>query len=482
MFTQTSIPEIKTMQETIDKRLGLLESTTIKKLNEANQKMINKALMVFDALNQPRLMAEARKLAGGAGTVSDAAVPAIFERTVLREALSKLVGLKFADASVSPFGPSISIPYSYRDTTAAGPVNSRVYEGQEIPRAGVIQATEEAYPIPQKMAFELSDELRLLTSARTLEWDAVKENINNATRIIQEDTDQLILNEMLLASDEYGATAVSNEDLELQADGNNRVFPLANFPVVRPRTTYNLQGAQIGSTVNPVTVTYNSATLSEYDGTGIQPAGIYFSLNYNLGEIYLVDESGAILTPANGTAYTISYSYASNRYNFDTDEGSVETAIHWDTFLYRYGLRKAELADSRYHDPDFGLMSGVAMNQVEQARKFASNFVTPGTDLNQTGDLGKIKDIPNWKTRGPGIYFRDERVLIGESGNTRFRLLKPWEMTAIENQRGPNGRFTGKKEAYGDQWVVVHTPSQLKRAYTSIVLYSGTGRVSRVDP
>lgn len=58
-------------------------------------------------------------------------------------------------------------------------------------------------------------------------------------------------------------------------------------------------------------------------------------------------------------------------------------------------------------------------------------------------------------------------------------MLKPWVMGSLENQRDSNGRFTGMKEAYGDQFIVVHTPTQLKAAYTSIVLYSATARVAR---
>ena len=444
--------------------------------------MADEALAVFDYLNMPQLMAESKKLASGSGTVADVAVPAIFRRTVIREALYKTVGLDFVDSGVSTFGASETIPYSYRDTSAASNANARVYEGQEIPRAGVIQTSELAYPIPQKMSFELSDELRHLTSARQLKWDALAENVANTTRIIKEDTDLLLLNEMIRASDEYGAAPVVSEDLGLQSNGANNLFILANFPVVRPRAVYDLQGGQIGNTANPITVTYNSAARAEYDGTGNQPAGIYYVLEYNLGEIYLVDETGAIITPINGTAYTISYSYATNVFNFDTDEGAIEASIHWDDFLYRYGLRKSSIEDDRFFTPDFGLMSGTVMTQIEQARKFSANFKKPGTDLAENGNLGRIKDIPNSKVSGPGLWFKDTRVLIGQRGTTRYRMMKPWEMTAIENQRGPNGRFTGKKEAYGDQWVVVHTPSQLKGAYTSLVLFSGTARVTRVNP
>ena len=69
--------------------------------------------------------------------------------------------------------------------------------------------------------------------------------------------------------------------------------------------------------------------------------------------------------------------------------------------------------------------------------------------------------------------------MIGQRGNTRFRMMKPWSMGQLQDQRDANGRFTGKKEAYGDQFIVLHTPTPLKAGSTSIVLYSSSGRVAR---
>jgi hypothetical protein len=245
---------------------------------------------------------------------------------------------------------------------------------------------------------------------------------------------------------------------------------------------YDLQGNQVGSTVNPITVTYNSVVLAEYDGTGTQPAGSYYVLDYNLGEIYKVNQAGAIETPADTVAYTISYSYATNRYAFDTDPGSATVDAHWDTFLYRYGLRKTVIEDDRYHMASFGLMSGTVMTQVEQAKQFGANSKRNGTDLQADGNLGRVKDVPNFKTSAPGLWMGDQRVIVGERGITRLRMMRPWQMGELENQKDSNGRFTGKKEAYGDQFLVLHTPTPLKRAYTSMVLYSTAARVARVNP
>lgn len=477
---------IKSLQETVDRRLGLADmpghqryNATGGQLQDLNKRFAEKVLAQFDAERGAQLHHEHKMLSGGAGNLGDVAVPATFERTVIREALYNLVGLNFVNMDTAEFAASHLIPYSYRDTTGAGRGDTRVYEGGSIPRAGVIQTSETAYPLPQKIAFQVSDELRYLTSTNRLNWDAVSENQANASRIIREDTEQLIFNEILRASDEFGAVAVSNENLELQADGTKTVFVTAQFPVVRPRATYDLQGNQVGSTVNPITVSYNSAALAEYDGTGTQANGTYYVLDYNLGEIHLVNQAGAVQTPADGTAYTISYSYATNVAKFDTDLGSNELDVHWNTFLYRYGLRKSVIEDDRYHMANFGLMSGSLRTAVEQAKTFAANFARAGTDLAADGNLGRIKDVPNFKTSAPGLHMGDVRAVIGERGQTRLRMMKPWMMGELENQRDANGRFTGQKEAYGDQFVILHTPSQLKRAYTSIVTYSATGRVAR---
>ena len=122
------------------------------------------------------------------------------------------------------------------------------------------------------------------------------------------------------------------------------------------------------------------------------------------------------------------------------------------------------------------------MTSVEQAKKFGANYSRPGTDLQSNGNLGRVKDVSNFKTTAPGLWMGDQRAIIGERGTTRMRMLKPWTMGELENQKDANGRFTGKKEAYGDQFIIMHTPTNLKLSYTSIVVYSSSGRVARVNP
>ncbi|MBZ0104653.1 MAG: phage protease [Sulfuricella denitrificans] len=485
-ITVDSSNEAKALQDVADRRLGLSSmpdsrrfATTGGALQPENKALAEKVLAAFDAANGRQLHAEHKMLAAGDSIVSDVAVPATFERTVLREALFRLVGLQFVDSGTAAFAATTQIPYSYRDTAAAGIGNVRKYEGQAIARAGVKQAMETAYIIPQKLAFEVSDELRYLTAnGQLVNWDAVAENTTNAYRIIAEDLEAMIFNEQLNASDQYASTAVTNEAVAT-ADGTKSIFVTNQFPVVRPKLVYDLQGSQVGSTLFGVTVTSNAVGITAWDGTGTQTPGLYYWMDYNLGEIHFVDAAGAPSAPTNTHAIVASYTYTTNVYKFDTDLGSATVGAKWDDFLYRFGLRKSVIEDQRSHMCNFGLMSGTVMTSVEQADSFVESRARNGSSLAMDGNLGVIKDVAQYKAYAPGLNMGDQRVIVGERAQTRFRMAKPWAMGQLQDQKDANGRFTGKKEAYGDQFIFLHTPTQLKAALTSVVLYSASARVDR---
>lgn len=472
-ITVDSSNQVLALQEAVDRRLGLTPPK-----DSPNSEFVKKVLAQFDAERGADLSREHKQLAGGDGVISDVSVPAVFERTVIREALYPLVALQFVNLGAIEFAVAAQIPYSYRDTAGAGRDSTRKYEGQGIARAGIKQAMETAYPIPQKLAFEVSDELRYLTGAGRIDFDSVAENVRNASRIIGEDTERLILNECVNAGDEF-AVSTQSDTLTATVNGTNKVFVTSQFPVVRPRKIFDLQGNQVGSTVNPITVTLNSVVRAEYDGTNTQSAGTYYTMDYNLGEVRFVSELGASVTPTNAWALVVAYSYTTNVTKFDTDLGSLTAGAKWDDFLYRYGLRRSVLEDQRFYRANFGLMSGAVHEMVLLANQFQESNNRGQTTVSAAGDLGTVRSVQNYKSFAPGLQLADTRVLIGERGNTRFRMAKPWQMGELQDQRDANGRFTGKKEAYGDQFVFLHTPTQLKGSYTSIVMYSATGRVAR---
>ncbi len=488
-ITVESANGIKALQETVDRRLGYDSMAPHQRFERtggvllaANKAFAEKALAQFDAINGAKLDAEHRALSAGAGNISDVAVPVIAERTVLREALYNLVSLNFVNVGTVPFANVITVPYSYRDTVAAGVSGLRRYERQGIRNAGVIQTHEEARPIPQKLAFNVSEELRLLMSASLIDFDPVAENIRNIVRIVGEDTESINMNELVCSADEAG-TAAFTDTLTAQCNGTNNVFVCTKFPVVRPRKVFDLQGTQQGATVNPLTVTYDAVVRSEYalnaDGSALG-AGIYYVMDYNLGEFRLVDQTGAVVTPANGKVLTVGGKYSTNVAKFDTDAvGGEDVKDRYDRLLTVIGNRKAVISSDRYYNPNLLLMSATVDNAVSQARSFEANASRVATGLAADGSVGQVKGIPAFNSTAPGLMLGDTRILVGERGNTRFRMVKPFAMNPLEQARNAQGQFIAAQEAYGTQWVLSHTPTQLKNSLTSVVLYSTAGRVAR---
>lgn len=484
-----SSSSINSLQATLDKRLGFEGMPAHKrfektggKLLAANKEFAEKALAHFDSQHGMRLAHEHKMLAAGSGSVSDVAVPAIVERTVLREALYGLTSLNFVDVGTYPFSQVVTIPYSYRDTSAAGVSGLRRYENQAIRKAGVIQTSEEARPLPQKLAFQVSEELRLLMSASAINFDPVSENVRNIIRIVGEDTEAINMNELVFSADEAG-TAALNDTLTAQCNGTNKVFVTSQFPVVRPRKVYDLKGAQVGSTVNPLVVTLGGTAIEEFyvksDGTALAN-GTYYIMDWNLGEFRFVDQAGAAVTPANTTALTVVGKYSTNAVKWDTDAVANEAIKdRYDRLLTTIGGRKAVISSDRFYNPNMVLMSPTVDNAVSQARSFEANASREATGLAADGSVGQIKGLANFNTTAPGLVMGDTRILVGERGNTRFRMLKAWSMNPIEQARDGGGNFLDSQESFGSQWVACHTPTQLKNSLTSVVLYSSTGRVAR---
>ncbi len=259
--------------------------------------------------------------------------------------------------------------------------------------------------------------------------------------------------------------------------------PMTKFPLVRPRKVFNLQGTQEGNTLNPMTVTLNGTARAEFyvpKPTESLAAGTYYVMDYNMGELRFVTEAGVPVVPTNGWSLVVSGKYSTNAVKWDTDAVSGENVKdRYDRLLTVVGDRKALISSQRYYTPNLLLMSPTVDNAVSQATSFQANASRVATGLSADGSVGQIKSVPVFNTTAPNLMMGDSRILVGQRGNSRFRMLKPWGMALPEQMRDANGRFTDGTEQFGNQWVVVHTPTQLKNSLTSVVLYSATGRVAR---
>jgi len=446
------------LQEGIDKHLresapfsnGQLRLTEAAKLKPA----VRRILAEFDRIHAAQLDAEAKQLAdGGAGTMSNLAVPVGYQRTVIREALSDLNILDVVQVTSDPGAQATTqIPY---ETRLPGTIlnNGIVYEGQGIPRASVQQRMDTAYVNAMKLSMKISNEVMHFSQASLIDWDAYARNIASNSRLMQELVARRIANELQRSADAYNPTAVTATSISAQLTGSNSLVKTASWPVVRPLQVKDLQGNNVGSVQNPITVIVNGTTLSEYDGSGTQASGTYWILeNANLGFIRLVTQAGVAATPTASTTCTIAYSAASNVSKFDLKFSSGTLEDHLNGALRAIGARKAVLNADRYLLPNFSLMSPVLNDVLSNATQFTVAAARAGASLDGVGDLVAVKGIPAYGTNAPNIDLGDERVLMGERGTLTYAVVKPFVTGMPFEAVDSNGLPIGEKVAYGEEY------------------------------
>lgn len=463
--------------EEVRKGLGNSNSGAMLRLPEQAKlpPLARRVLAEFDRIHGPRVMAEAKRLAGEDGVhIADGEFPIAAQRQVIVETLSDLAILDVISTNVdSQAQATTQIPYETRDS---GGVRNEgiVYESQPIPYAGVHQRMDTAYIAPRKIAMLMSNEMIHFSRSSQINWDAWARNIASNSRLMRELVTRAIANTMLRSADSYMSVAISEETITVAGDGQ---FKTAQFPVVRPYQPRDLQGNAVGTAENTVTVTDGVTTVKAWDGSGTQAAGTYWRLtSVNLGTGQLVDKDGAPKA-ASGTV-KISYTHATNIVKVDLDTpADTKREDHLNEILFAIGRRKANLADDRFVNPNMALMSHTLNQTCTEAEAFTAQAQRPGINAGAMGNLESVKGIPGWATNEPGIDLGDERILIGERGTLSYTIAKPFATgTPFEAVHRDSGHPTGEKVAYGEEYSAIHVPKPLRDRFTSVLVYSAGNR------
>jgi hypothetical protein len=471
------------LQETMNNHLKGTSAYANKRLKLLEDKEINGFVKVvlseFDRIHGARMMQENKVLAGEETMIADTSLPVGVQRTVIMEALSDLRVLELVQTLTDPSAQATTqIPYEVRDTS--GVLNGGVvFEGQGIRAASVQQKMDLAYILPKKLAMKLSNEVIHFTRASAINWDAMARNIQSNARVMRELLMALIANEIQRTSDAWNAVAVTAEDVATRLDGSESMIKTVNFPVVRPHQDYTLDGTTIGSVKNGITLVLDATTITAYDGSGTQASGTYYVLtSLNLGYISLVSELGVAVTPSVTTG-TIAYSYATNVVKWDIDlPASTTLETHLNKLLQAVGARKAVMNQDRYISPEFLLMSPTLNDTITNASQFERDSQKSGTSQTASGDLATIKALPSFGTNAPGIDLGDERIHMGQRGTTSYVIAKPYMMGQPFEAVDSNGRATGEKMAYGEEYSAIHTPLSIRNRGTGIIVYSADARTA----
>lgn len=448
------------------------------KMSEKVHPFVDRVLSAFDQINAPAIAEETKRLAGGSTATSDTSMPIGFQRTVIREALSDLRILELVN-TLTDFSATVTtqIPYEARDVAAVFN-EGIVYENAPIHRASVVQAMDTAYILPMKLAFIISNEVMHFSRTSGIDWDAYARNVASNARFMQELIVRRICNTLQRAADSYLAATVTAEAYQTQLDGATvSTIKTAQFPIVRQHQQRDLQGNAVGNPTNPITVKHNNVVLSEYNGTGEQAAGTYYRItNYNLGYVQFVNQLGAPVFLATATNTNITYDYATNIAKFDLDNGAVDMDKHLNGLLRVVGRRKVILSDDRFVTPDFMLSSNSLNDTITNASQFTESGKKSGTDTTAQGDLMTIKNIPAWSTNAPSTDIGSERLIIGERGTLTYTITKPFQTGAPFEVVNAQGKPTGQKQAYGEEYSAIKVPNMLRSRLTSVIAYSASGR------
>lgn len=446
-------------------------------LQEKASPFVERVLTEFDRINAHRIHREHKMLAGGEVGVADSQLPVGFQRTVIREALSDLRVLELVQTLTDFQATSTTeIPYEERDISEVS-ADGVVFERGAIPRAGIAQKMDTAYVLPMKLAYLLTNEVIHFSRASQINWDAWARNVESNARVIRELLCRRIINMLVREADSYMAVTVSDESIAAQLDGSTSTIKTAEFPIVRPFQQYNLRGETVGSARNPITISIDGTPVVAWDGSGEQSAGTYYRIaSCNLGYIQLVDEAGDPVTPNEATA-TISYDRVANVRKFDLDVPSeMAREKHLNGLVQAIGRQKAVLDQDRYSMPDYLLMAATVHNDITDAEQFAREAKRDGTDTNAQGDLERVKGLSAWSTNAPGNDMAEERILMGQRGGLSYVVAKPWAVGEPFEHINSDGRPTGQKQAYGEEYSALKVPEPLRARMTSILVYSAGDR------
>lgn len=443
-----------------------------------------RVLKLFDSNHGEGLLSEYAALSktladGGATLISNHAVPAGFQRTVIREALSDLKILDLVNVLVDPTTQvSVQIPYEVRKTgTVAN--DGIVYESAGIPRAAVELKSDTAFLQAGKLSFVISNEMTFFSANSPADWDGVSRNIESNARVMRALLARRIANELQRSADAYGAVENVTDDVTARLNGSHSLLKTAYFPIVRPKQVKTLHGLDVGGPEHPISLVIDGTTIAAFDGTGSQTAGVYWKVeNFNLGYVRVVDQAGAAVTPTAATAASLTYSAAGNVAKFDLKLPSgYSLEDHLDGLLRLIGSTKATMAARRAVVPDFLLMSPVLNDTITNANSFVWSAARPGSALAMGGDLETIKSVPAFSTNAPGLDLGDERILMGAVGVASYAIAKPFE-TGRPFESVANNLPTGQRMAYGEEYSVVHVPAELRPRLTSVVVFDSDARAA----
>jgi hypothetical protein len=489
-----------------DHQLTMFGTRPDAELRKTNKPFVDKLLRKFDIANAKALLdaANAWESIQDSITTADLWNQIIVQRALLEQAFGDADMLQFVGTDVFE-GDTYTVPVEYYESS--GSVTHRTGEMQPMASGKVKTVWIPFTASPRRIMTEISNDTQRGMSSGPLKYNASARALYHIMAEVRRVINRDAGNEMLRASDAYGAVAVADEtvaagELATVTDATNVKYKVTlrrggatgaltatntDRPAVRPRTYTSYAGNGQATTVaeNPFTVTINGAavahcdlrknddgTVSIVDAAGANATG--FAVDYENGYLHVSD--GFTITP--GTAdCVIDYSYATNFTTWTlTPTTTGEEAKHYSSLLRLIGMQAALMAKHpRYREPNIALGSLTAMEYAIQADVFYQLNSPKGVVLNpNTGNFVASRNGVDYAKHNTQWDAGDGRILLGRVNATKFAVRDPLAPQGPFPSYDAAGKILPGQQWYVEGWDAMVTPEVRNQAGTTLNPYYRT--------
>ena len=368
---------------------------------------------------------------------------------------------------------------------ATGLLDLAVGEGVGIPESAIDLIWQTYEPTWRRVAASLSTDVVEALRTGPARYDAISRAIYHLGEAKRRRLDNAAYLEMLMASDEYLPSVITNESpagsaIAVVNNSTNVKFSYALTvggaaaataganPVTRPRQMKQLQvnGATSTVTINPFAVKVGGVALvmGYLDGNGnvqsFTGTTATYAVDFENGVIYFTSGAGLNPTAATPILPVVSYSACAN---FDYWHYTVPTGSKpedwYNTHLQQLTKTAALMGSSpRFKKPNMAIYSLNSAIYVENAQMFYKLAQPEGTRLITTGNFfGQRSGMDLSKINAPWAA-GDGRVLLTQKGSTRYGVQTPFRMQGPYPKYDSNQQILSAKLWYGEENSVLATP------------------------
>lgn len=464
-------------------------------VRKVNKRLTDKLLAHFDRQNGRGLVDSANGWGAltDAITTSDLYTQPIMQRVLLLQAFGDADMLQFLYSDTVE-GDTFRVPVEYFEEPKAGELD--VDEMGSIAE-GIIRTNWLNYsPVERAIRFEITNRAQTGGMSGPLGYNAAARALYHISAHFRRVINRLGGNEMLRASDAYGAlqvteTVAAGELVNAPADAGNTKYRVTlrrgggtgalttrqkNTPVVRPASyvSHSDQGAPTVVMQGQITVTIGGAPVTlgrlrtDADGInyivdklGANITGV--AVDFENGYLYVSD--GLTVTPG-ASECVVTYSYATNFDLFDLDYGSGDEAAHYSGLLRLAGRSAAHMGSyPRYLPPNFALGSFAAMEYVAQADLFYNLNSPKGTTLSAgTNNFIASRNSVDFAKHNTQWQAGDSRILLGRVGATKYGVRNPLTPKGPFPSYDTNMKVTNAEQWLAEEFSVLCTPEVTTQA------------------